>query len=368
MDENENSVLDTGEPSTNVAMPSEFIQQLDFPAEVSISEGVHPSITFSSVSNADRYLLRIFRINESGNPDSSLLLDQSEVIEDDGSPSYCYQYTGDAFQTYGSTLTIAIEAYEDGPCDSVVNRSRYYVQHTVPVTGACCLPDGSCMEAMAIECASAGGTYQGDGIDCASANCSLCFSNSDCGPEFYCAKPEGDCDGEGACTPLPEFCPMVIDEVCGCDGETYMNGCEAAMAGVSIAHLGACDVGTLCSTLGDDPRRYAPDMDVFKFSGSEGETVTVTLESSPPEYGAGQRAVLIIRSLCRGLRLFKRFNDALPLVMTVTLPVTGDYHVKVMEAPGRAVIWGEKYKGDYCLTLEASPYTVATFVPDLDIE
>jgi hypothetical protein len=48
--------------------------------------------------------------------------------------------------------------------------------------------------------------------------------------------------------------------------------------------------------------------------------------------------------------------------------MTGDYQVKVMEAPGKAVIWGEKYEGHYCVTLDASPDTVATFVPDLDIE
>ncbi|MDY6950627.1 MAG: PKD domain-containing protein [Thermodesulfobacteriota bacterium] len=123
-----------------------------------------------------------------------------------------------------------------------------------------------------------------------------------------------------------------------------------------------------CSYLGDDPRPLAPDMDVFRFSGTAGETVTVTLESSPPEYGAGKRAVLIMRNLGRGLRLFKRLNDRLPLEMTVTLPIAGEYHVKVMEAPGRAVIWGEKYEGDYCVTLEASPETMGTLVPDLDVE
>lgn len=33
-------------------------------------------------------------------------------------------------------------------------------------TGACCLPDGSCTEQLGVECAAAGGSYQGDGTTC----------------------------------------------------------------------------------------------------------------------------------------------------------------------------------------------------------
>lgn len=36
------------------------------------------------------------------------------------------------------------------------------------------------------------------------------------------------------------MCPMVYDPVCGVDGNTYGNGCEAGCAGVDMKHPGAC--------------------------------------------------------------------------------------------------------------------------------
>ena len=65
----------------------------------------------------------------------------------------------------------------------------------------------------------------------------MCMSNS------FCDFPLGSCgEGEifGTCQLLPEVCLAVFDPVCGCDGVTYGNGCEAARAGVSIASEGEC--------------------------------------------------------------------------------------------------------------------------------
>ncbi len=68
----------------------------------------------------------------------------------------------------------------------------------------------------------------------------VCYSNNDCPVGDYCAKAIGDCGGTGSCTPKPEICPLFFNPVCGCNGITYGNDCEAASAGVPVAHQGTC--------------------------------------------------------------------------------------------------------------------------------
>jgi hypothetical protein len=75
----------------------------------------------------------------------------------------------------------------------------------------------------------------------------VCTTNAGCLPNEYCSKAVGDCAGQGSCVARPEVCALapvsIGDLVCGCDGQTYgnyINACDAAMQGVSIAHTGAC--------------------------------------------------------------------------------------------------------------------------------
>lgn len=67
----------------------------------------------------------------------------------------------------GSTYWIRVGATNPG----VTGTGSITVTCDTPVTGACCMPDGTCTPQSSADCSTMGGAYQGDGTDCGGADC-----------------------------------------------------------------------------------------------------------------------------------------------------------------------------------------------------
>jgi len=82
------------------------------------------------------------------------------------------------------------------------------------------------------------------------------FSGAVCADGEFCDYPDGaQCgaaDQTGTCKVRPEACPEYYSPVCGCDGVTYGNDCEANGAGTSVLHAGSCDQNTCGGITGEE--------------------------------------------------------------------------------------------------------------------
>ena len=130
----------------------------------------------------------------------------------------------------------------DGEC-SMDGRCAPLPEVCPPVFDPVCGCDGTVYDN---ECTAAGSGVALDERTACDDESRLCRSSGDCSDDEVCVKREGSCDGIGRCEERPQVCTLEIDEVCGCDRETYDNECSALGSGVSIKHRGACKGVDVC--------------------------------------------------------------------------------------------------------------------------
>ncbi|NWF51912.1 MAG: hypothetical protein HXY47_02400, partial [Nitrospirae bacterium] len=168
-------------------------------------------------------------------------------------------------------------------------------------------------------------------------------------------------DISGADTISPSFIPDVsgiyVIELMVSDG------IDLSYDNVAVTVI---EKATFCSFLGNDPKPSILDQDIFKFYGIKEELVNITLDSEPTETGSGKRATLLLTDSIKGTLYLKIDRSELPNEIRAKLPSTGVYFIIVSEQA--KIVKGKKYKGPYCLSLEASQETMKTLQPALWVE
>jgi hypothetical protein len=118
-----------------------------------------------------------------------------------------------------------------------------------------------------------------------------------------------------------------------------------------------------CSILQSSGRKS--DVDTFRFDGTVGEQIVLTLDKNPAGVHTGDQATLGVVDSIRGVTLALTDSGPLPRVIATNLPGTGRYLVSVSELPASVP---DRFRGAYCLSLQSSGTAQDTFAPHSGVE
>jgi hypothetical protein len=87
--------------------------------------------------------------------------------------------------------------------------------------------------------AGAGQNFASKG-ECGTVGPACSVGGNQCGDGKACYGEPSQCTGPGKCETKPQACTKELNQVCGCNGQTYSNPCMAKAAGVTVAKMGPC--------------------------------------------------------------------------------------------------------------------------------